>query len=326
MVFSALALELAVRALGVAPEVAFVGRGRYRLSTNPRLGYETVPRVAHRGAERDMLDYEGESNALGFRDRDHALARTPGVLRIAVLGDSVAAGLRVARTEDVYPAQLERALQALGVSVEVMTFAVSGYNTQQEVETFKAKAAPYQPDLVIVAYCLNDRTSQDDGAILRRLREMAEGKSGFGLADHPLLAKSALYRFAGDRLSRAKLPADQVQGDTAEDSLKELGQLAGAGGFEVLVVVFPAIVFPRPYLARAEHEWVRKVALANDLRFLDLLKAFKECSDSGRKLAMDTVHPSPEGHRCAAEATARFLKDALPAWRRSGNMPRAPSP
>lgn len=273
-----------------------------------------------------MLAYEGESNALGFRDRDHAEAKTPGVLRIAVLGDSVAAGLRVARTEDVFPAQLERALETLGIRAEVLSFAVSGYNTQQEVETFKAKVRPYRPDLVIVAYCLNDRSSQDDGAILRRLRTIAAGQGGLGLASHPLLNKSALYRFLGSRLSRTELSPDQVLGDTVEDSLKELSQLSEAGGFEVLVVVFPAIVFPRPYLARAEHEWIRKVALANDLRFFDLLKPFKECAESGRKLGMDTFHPSPEGHRCAGEATARFLKDALPNWRRAANTPRAPSP
>src|SRR5258706_14875047 len=85
-----LALEIGVRALDLAPEVAFVQAGRYRLSANTRLGYETVPRVAHRGTGHDFYDYEGESNALGFRDRDHAEARTAGVLRIAVLGDSVA--------------------------------------------------------------------------------------------------------------------------------------------------------------------------------------------------------------------------------------------
>ncbi|MFL6572405.1 MAG: SGNH/GDSL hydrolase family protein, partial [Burkholderiales bacterium] len=135
-----------------------------------------------------------EINPAGFRDEPHALAKPRGVYRIAVLGDSVAAGLRVERYEDTFPAILEKMLRENGVRAEVMSFAVSGYNTQQEVETLKDKALRYQPDLVLVAYSLTDRERMD-GDILKTLLEEETRKGGSALHAHPLLLHSALYRF-----------------------------------------------------------------------------------------------------------------------------------
>ncbi len=98
--------ECFVRWLGVSPEVAVIQKGRYRLSSNPRLGYEPAPSVDFTGGRLDFFDYAGRSNSLGFRDIEHEERGAPGVYRIVVLGDSVAAGLGIARTEDVFPAVL----------------------------------------------------------------------------------------------------------------------------------------------------------------------------------------------------------------------------
>src|SRR5579863_5146013 len=134
VLISLLACEGLVRLVGAAPKIYAIRKGRFQLSHNPRIGYEPAPLV-YSGDELSFYDYRGSSNRLGYRDRDHELAKPPGVYRIVVLGDSIAAGLRVDRTEDIFPEVLERLLRQRGLNAEVVNLSVSGYNTQQEVET-----------------------------------------------------------------------------------------------------------------------------------------------------------------------------------------------
>ena len=38
----------------------------------------------------------------------------------------------------------------------MLNFGVPGYNLDQEIEALRAKALAFSPDLVVVAFCLND--------------------------------------------------------------------------------------------------------------------------------------------------------------------------
>jgi len=197
------AAELLVRAAGAAPNVYAIRKGRFQLSHNPKIGYEPVPLV-YAGRELSFYDYLGASNSLGFRDREHALAKPAGVYRIVVLGDSIAAGLHVERNEDVFPPILERLLVQDGLRAEVINLAVSGYNTQQEVEMLREKGLQYHPDLVIVAYTMSSREHLD-GDILKTLLEAEQRQGGVSSARvSSWLVKSALYRFVRFRVLAAK--------------------------------------------------------------------------------------------------------------------------
>jgi lysophospholipase L1-like esterase len=102
---------------------------------------------------------EGEAhvriNSAGFRDSERALAKPPGTVRIAVLGDSFTEALSVPH-EKSFPAQLERELvgcRAFGDRrVEVLNFGVSGYGTAQELLVLRHRAARYSPDVVLLAF------------------------------------------------------------------------------------------------------------------------------------------------------------------------------
>jgi hypothetical protein len=97
-------------------------------------------------------------NSDGLRDREHARAKPPRTIRLAVLGDSYMEATSVA-FEDTFAAQLEARLQSCAgpLAVEVINFGVSGYGTAQEHLTFEMKAAAYQPDIVLTAiYFGND--------------------------------------------------------------------------------------------------------------------------------------------------------------------------
>ena len=94
-------------------------------------------------------------NKAGFRGAEFSLQKKPGILRIAILGDSVAYGYSVP-LEQTFARLLEKQLNADGHDVEVLNFAVNGYSTIAELELYKTRVREYQPDIVLLAYVLND--------------------------------------------------------------------------------------------------------------------------------------------------------------------------
>ncbi|HYU32253.1 MAG TPA: SGNH/GDSL hydrolase family protein [Thermoanaerobaculia bacterium] len=325
-IFLALAAgEILLRIVG-APEVAPVRRGRFQLSADPRLVFEPVPGLVHQDtASHSFFEYTGASNRLGYRDRDHTLAKPPGTYRIVVLGDSIAEGYRIQRTQDAFPALLEQDLRKARLPVEVLNFGVTGYNTQQEVETLRRRALAFSPDLVLVAYCHNDRRPPDP-RIVQALREAAEGRRVLPLAEtERLLVHSALYRFVRYAVLEARREEAESSsaGDTVEPSLRELAKLSRREGFEVLLAVFPYL--PKLYDGEHARQHARLERLARELGFhhLDLRPAFRDCRAGGAdKLRFDRYHPTAAGHRCAADAMAAAVEGII---RRRPSAPRAGS-
>ena len=79
------------------------------------------------------------TNSQGYRDREWALAKEPGVLRIAVLGDSFTEALQVP-LEQTWVNQLPAAMAAVPgchllngfpKGAETLNFGVGGYGTGQ---------------------------------------------------------------------------------------------------------------------------------------------------------------------------------------------------
>jgi lysophospholipase L1-like esterase len=315
LLIALLCAELVLRLAGAAPEVGVVRQGRFQLSANPRIGYEPVPELHYEGEDLSFYDYQGTGNRLGYRDRDHAEEKPPDVFRIVVLGDSIGAGLRVARFEDTFPAILERLLRERGQNAEVINFSVSGYNTRQEVETLAERGLRYQPDLVLLAYSMNDR-EQVDGAILERLLEQRRaGTTVDPNRSAPVLVRSALWRFLRYRAfppPRRQLDEELrryrelLSGDTVAASFADLAELSRREGVPVLVALFPRLPrwhsLPGP---TQEHRAIAELSRRHGFQYLDLLGAFRACrTGSKAPLAFDTLHPTPRGHACAARALA----------------------
>jgi lysophospholipase L1-like esterase len=319
-----LAAELLLRAAGAAPKVYAIRKGRFQLSHNPRIGYEPVPLV-YSGHDLSFYDYLGASNRLGYRDRDHAVAKPAGVYRIVVLGDSIAAGLHVERNEDIFPPILERLLGQQGRRAEVINLAVSGYNTQQEVETLREKGLQYHPDLVLVAYTMSSR-EHVDGDILKTLLEAERRQGGLSSARvDSWLVRSALYRFLRFRVLRAMTARraapepdpqhylDLVSADTVAPYFGTLRQLADQHHFQVMIAVFPRFVRTFSYYPFGrQHQFVGDLARRNGFALVDLLVPFSDCRKAAAEpISSDNYHPSPYGHRCAAQAIAQAVL-ALP--------------
>ncbi len=124
------------------------------------LGTSLIP-----GAEGWMRT-EGEAyvtiNSRGFRDREHAIKKPEGTIRIAVLGDSYTEASQVAM-EDTYWSVLERSLGSRwaerGKRVEVLNFSCGGYGPAQEYLLLRHRVWEYDPDIVLLGFCLGNDVS-----------------------------------------------------------------------------------------------------------------------------------------------------------------------
>ena len=315
--------EIIVRFSGVAPQVAYVEKWRLRLSENPKIGYEMIPHLDSRGKSVQFFGYNGRSNSMGFRDYEHELRKPEGVTRVIVLGDSLTAGLWIDKDEDVFPSQLERVLNQESQRFEVFNFGVLGYNTMQEVETLKEKGLQFSPDVVVVAYCLNDRWQDDGGGYYHLLLEANKGDKISTVDVSPYLSISAAYRFLRFRvfpqlgLTSAKAAdrrADFFAKDTVRVSLQNLRTLAQREGFSVLLVVFPDFTTieagTEEYGFADQHQAVAEWASRFGFQHLDLLEPMRRCKEqhSPHAISFDRFHARPSGYRCAAEETAKVLK------------------
>jgi hypothetical protein len=109
-------------------------------------------------------------NREGWRDREHALAKPPNTLRIAVLGDSFAEAMQVNQDEG-FCEVMEKALQGCGDlrgrQVEVLNFGIAGFGTAQELLTLKHRVWQYAPDIVLLAFTSGNDLA-DNSPVLNR--------------------------------------------------------------------------------------------------------------------------------------------------------------
>lgn len=151
------------------------------------------PNVRGRYAFPGEYDVSVSTSSQRFRGtREYRQHPAPGVLRIAVLGDSVTFGVG-AKDEEAYPAQLEAILrqeQRLNerrLTVEVMNAGVPGTGTGEQVLWYDWWVAQFSPHVVILSVFANDL--DDDlihpffvrntkgGVVPRRVEDRASGSA-----------------------------------------------------------------------------------------------------------------------------------------------------
>lgn len=108
---------------------------------------------------RGVWSQEGYSafhvNQLGFRDREHAIEKPKGTVRIAVLGDSYIEALQVADDATfarVLEAQLNEQRTADDPRYEVLSFGIAGWGTAQELLALRHYVWQFDPDVVLLAF------------------------------------------------------------------------------------------------------------------------------------------------------------------------------
>ena len=267
-----------------------------RPSQDPELVYEMAPLAE---AERDGVAIR--INADGFRDDPFPEARA-GELRIVVIGDSVAGGMGV-EMDEAFPQRLEALLSADlppgRNSAVVLNMAVYGYSTRQELRLLETRGLAADPDLVIVAYHLNDPDIADAG----QLRHFS--KPPLALME---LGRDAweLIRLWGDtRDYHTRIHEDRSE--QIADDFRRLGEISSRAGVPLLLAVVPVFEWtPSGYAWLGIHQQLRTLAEANGLGFLDLRQVLM--AEPLRAVAYDVWHPNARGHAIIAGALAERLR------------------
>jgi lysophospholipase L1-like esterase len=129
------------------------------IESPPRLRYDPSLGLARRPGMCWVQRDEGRArvciNPDGVRDAAHSIVKPPGVVRIAVLGDSYTEALQVEEDER-FTSRLEEMLNSRGGlqgrRVEVLNFGVSGYGTCQELLLLDTTVLRYSPDVVLLQF------------------------------------------------------------------------------------------------------------------------------------------------------------------------------
>ena len=313
LVVSAILGEVLLRALGYvgAPESQI---GNIRQVNDPILNWRFIPNSRVQDG-KVVLAY----NSAGFRDREHARQKQPGVRRMVVLGDSVTEGSGV-DADEIFSSWLQR---SLGPRYEIINLGMSGLNTPQEVHILEVEGLGYDPDVVIVNFILNDCDFFSEFHAAIQFAQDKDAKIGlFGdISIDPrikrLLKSSAFIYFVKARVEHLVGMATgkgesnyyiRLWGETychqrIVEGFEKLRKLRERNSFAVHVVIWPLLVDYRHYTFARIHERVRQEAEQRGFKVLDLADTFARLSYRNLQVtAEDNVHPNGQGHRVAAEA------------------------
>ena len=314
-----LILEGVIRLSGAAYDPQYDDRGSGIIvdSPDPDIRKELPPNF-----EGIMLGGSVRTNSFGIRGPEISLEKPAGVFRIVVLGDSWAFGWGV-EEGDQFPIVLERLLREGSAPgeprYEVLNFSVSAYNTLQQLAVLERKALRFSPDLVMVAYNVNDVEKLDPAT-----RKTAQGRTR--ALERALTRHSHLIRLIDDRLRRLALksafessgkvdhyralyasgarPWARVQAALAE--IRQLSAEAGAVTYLVHCPWMHILDDRNPY--REIHRQVIDASERLGIPSLDLFDTFKGRDPAALRISPLDGHPRAEGHRIAAEAIARDLR------------------
>ena len=300
----------------------------HRRSEDPELIYELIPSAV---GKRHGVEVAVNSN--GFRDHEFPALGSAGQPRIVVLGDSVAWGWGVAMSR-AFPQLIEEKLlrgatQSVAPPV-VYNLAVDGYSTRQELRLLETLGSDLDPDLVILAYVLND---PDEGVGVLRLP--ADGGFGTYFSEAPTSevlhglqsAWNRLREHLEERGNSVALPEEYhhrihaLGKQRTRAYFRRLGEWSRAHGVPILVAVLPVFDFSAQgaYPWAGIHQQVAKMATEEGLDSVDLYEAFRGVPSV--PFAHNAWHPNGRGHAVIADALMSPVRKSLARTPVPGGQP-----
>ena len=293
-------------------ELLFVNRpyGRKRL------------RFREAGGERELLI---DLNSQRFRGPEFTSQKSEERLRVACLGDSHTFGEGVSESE-TWPAQLRL---LLGDRAEVINAGVNAYDTLQEVLWYERFVEPFDPDLVVLAYFVND--------VATRSASHNKDKDGWIALTHPRRSDwvrdvrnwSRAVDVLCDRIYNSRsLKARQDswssrygEGDPgwsrAKSALLRLKERCESSGREFRLALMPYIFLEGEFFASHDSlQTVRDFCLEQGIAVFDgepaLLNELKRCSSAAElRVSKRNFHANGRAYRVFAESLHAWLLETL---------------
>ena len=338
-----LALEIALRLCGYNPLGDWQSGREYilRASAYPDLKYELTP-----GATGGLSDTDIKINSQGFRGPEPS--SSPSGQRVIVLGDSIAFGNSMF-SEDTFSSQLQQRLYSGKQDVEILNFGVGGYDILQEVSLLEIRGLKYHPNMVVVAYCLNDisiastnleqiewRRSQRSFLYRSRLAQFVSTniekirlKRWLSHMNQPEVFHRE-YEHQIDPISddevelvdlmknAPKYPSTTYYGDgdrvgRLRFSFRRLASSSRENGFLVVIMIVPLLVGDSgTYSHRTAHRIVEREARRAGFDTIDLTDAFMRAGMGNLTTEFgDIIHPNRRGHAIMADLLSEYVVNHL---------------
>src|SRR3989344_1983501 len=253
-----------------------------------------------------------------FRDRDFSLVKKEGVVRIGVLGDSIAFGAGIKNVDDRFSNILERKLSDNGFNVEIYNLGTPGYDTEGEIQKYQ-NVKHLNFGIIIWEYFLNDiqplekstgtpiisKNSQQDKVV-----KFLSDRSFF--FDFIYWRFSTRYKKTFEELKQADLAQyqnEQVLKKHKEDIAAFIKELHEADK-KIVIIIFPFVHLIGPgYPAEKIHQEMSSYFRSLNVDVIDLLGDLKEQDPKTLVASEFDPHPNEYVHALAAE---RPFKSILP--------------
>lgn len=262
------------------------------------------------------------ANQQGYRDYEYALEKGEGIYRIVVIGDSIADGhglpLEKSFTK-ILERDLNNDLERKDLTFEVISLALGGYSTVQELAVLEHQAFDYAPDLIVWSYVLNDPAHP-----VYRGASGQVGKYHYKPTYHILhFVEDKLFKIKEkfkarhcDREYHALLHC--AYRDEIEENIDTIARLASENAVPVVFLIHPIIEENGDYASYplfSEHEDLSSIAAAAGLAPLDLLTPFSEYTPAQLSLPneswYDIWHPNELGHQIVAASLAHYIEQHI---------------
>ena len=299
--------------------------------------YVRDPKLPHVHIKNFRGAWDGtyyEINSRGWRGPEYEPKFDASEYRVVALGDSATFGKGV-EERDCWPRQLERDLQAeLGDSRKalVANLGVNGYAGKDYFEVFLTQALPLKPQLVVIAYSLNDfpNVLQKVDAQVFQNKTNLRSKIPYDLRNQlGTLAsfrwlRATLYEFNRDAdLQAVEKQATQAgagDGGSPERMKQESERLQRivheCDAIRAHLVVFLLPYESQVYLAsysRAPIESLHSAVEPLGIAYLDVVEPFRSAARKTDPLARlfirgDRYHPNAAGYGIVAQAVAGVVR------------------
>jgi len=243
------------------------------------------------------------TNSFGMYDREYTVEKPPRTWRIALLGDSMALGPFGHNYEALLENRLNETRPDPDIQkFEVLNFAVGGYRITQIMETMIERAAPFHPDVYMVAITgvgVSHRWSFHIGHLLQRKIDLKYDFLRKVVADAHVQPSDSL-----ETMDRKLAPFTPAVFGWCLEQMKEEASKQGARMVILLIpepvpsdVVGPQFTSARPI--------IEKVGVP----VIDLLDTYAGSKNLLElRVSQDDVHANARGHEMVFENLYRKIE------------------
>lgn len=283
-------------------------------------------------SDKDIV-YEPED---GWKDlKKYPKEKPENTFRILMLGDSVTEAPNIIRQSRKFKYIIRKNISDLSdKNIELLTVALPGYSTVQEVAVFRRYFREHELDLVIVNFISNDLYSYPfykkeniDGTekyvfFSKKYRQIPL------LRKNPLymlfVKKSVFFRFVNERAyniyekfaGEKEIKHLDLNKDSTARAIYNLKLMSREDNFELMFAYIPSMDIKKQVEQDKVNrgindievrDWLKKVLNSMKITFFDMVPILMEYDNVETLVNYRVAHPSEEGHKIIAKEMLDFL-------------------